>query len=507
MASSNSNVTAVHISLIVFVMLTLILAVLSFLGFRDLSDKQDELIQTKKDLAVQEKSARDFDDDVQALIAIIGHEGNIGLREPGPNTVLAKMDLDLKNVAQSDATQETLKNALNDLRNRLETKSQEANKNEEIINDEQAARKRQKSEFEEKLKVAQEAQKAAEAHRDEIENSLKEILNQRDIELKDVNKKFRNLLAEYQQDKETWAEEKKQLDYDITLLNGANNRLREENDRLTLVSFEKPDGLINTVDHSSGLVWINLGSEDNLPVRLTFSVYNRAHHGVGRGLEDLKGAIEITRVLGPHLAQARILDRNSFNPITQNDPIYTPLWSPGRIESFAFIGNLDFDNDGLSDRARMKQLVTTSGAKITTEVDDEGNRIGKPIGVETKYLVVGELPDPADEADAEKRAIKMQILEHFTDMEKEARIQGVRKINLSDFLSHIGYKPKRRFWAPGMKIPWRLKGGAHSASVNQTLGNRASSGQVSGAFGKKRLTPKTSSGQTSKIFRGARGGY
>ncbi|MCH7988418.1 MAG: hypothetical protein IID46_04615 [Planctomycetes bacterium] len=508
MASSNSNITGVHISLIVFVMLTLILAVLSFVEFRDLSTKQTSLDKAKADQAIAEKANSNLDDEVQALKEKIGHmDENVGVGEPGADTVLGKSSADLQNVAQPGATQASYAPALNDLRNRLETQTQEANKNQQIINDEQAERARQRSEFDGKLKVAQDAQKAAEAGRAKDAADQQEIRKQINDELAAVDAKYRRLQSDYQQDKETWDNEKKQLDYDLTLLTSANDRLWDEINRITKVSFEKPDGLINTVDHSSGLVWINLGSEDNLPKRLTFSVYNRAHHGVGRGLDDLKGAIEVTRVLGPHLAQARILGRDSFNPITQNDPIYTPLWSPGRVESFAFVGILDFDNDGLSDRARMKELVAASGAKITTEVDDEGNRTGKTIGVETKYLVVGELPDPAEEADAEKRANQFQVLEHFTDMEKEARIQGVRKISLSDFLSHIGYKPKRRFWAPGMQIPWRLKGGAQSSSVNQTLGNRASSGQVSGAYGKRLLTPKTSSGQTSKIFRGARGGY
>ena len=42
MASSNRNITGVDISLIVFVSLTLILAVLSYLGFSDLGDAQSD---------------------------------------------------------------------------------------------------------------------------------------------------------------------------------------------------------------------------------------------------------------------------------------------------------------------------------------------------------------------------------------------------------------------------------------------------------------------------------
>jgi len=50
--------------------------------------------------------------------------------------------------------------------------------------------------------------------------------------------------------------------------------------------------------------------------------------------------------------------------------------------------------------------------------------------------------------------------------------------------------------------PFNLKSGARSTAVSETGGNRESSGQVSGLFGRsKRLKQKASSGQTAPLYR------
>jgi hypothetical protein len=194
--------------------------------------------------------------------------------------------------------------------------------------------------------------------------------------------------------------------------------------------------------------------------------------------------------------------------MSQGDPIYTPLWSPGRTEFFSFAGFIDLDGDGHSDRELLHELIGAAGGKIDNEVDDEGNRKGERITVQTKFLVVGRLPDPSLTADAEEKDTYFQILKHFEDMESEARRQGVRQINLGDFLSFIGYKPSQRLWHPGEGSPYKLKSGSRSTSVRATIGNRESSGRTAGVYSRsKRLKQPTSSGQTSGAFRGgSRGG-
>ena len=74
------------------------------------------------------------------------------------------------------------------------------------------------------------------------------------------------------------------------------------------------------------------------------------------------------------MAEARITRDRISDPIVKGDEIYTPLWSPGRKEKFAFVGLFDLDNDGINDRDVLHDLVAASGGEIVDEVDDKGVR-------------------------------------------------------------------------------------------------------------------------------------
>ena len=88
-------------------------------------------------------------------------------------------------------------------------------------------------------------------------------------------------------------------------------------------------------------------------------------------------------------------------------------------------------------------------------------------------------------------------------MVAEARETAVRRINLSDFLAHIGYVPRRRLFVPGLvDRPFNLKSGATSGSVGGNIGDRASSGKVSSLFTRSKRLKKqpVSTGKTSGRF-------
>ena len=64
---------------------------------------------------------------------------------------------------------------------------------------------------------------------------------------------------------------------------------------------------------------------------------------VVKDVKNPKAAIEVTRIVGPHLSGARILNHDPKRPIAKGDFVYTPLWKPGRIEKYSFVGFIDFD--------------------------------------------------------------------------------------------------------------------------------------------------------------------
>ena len=181
-----------------------------------------------------------------------------------------------------------------------------------------------------------------------------------------------------------------------------------------------------------------------------------------------------------------------------------------RKENFSFVGIIDLDGDGKSDRQKLHELVSGAGATIDNEVDDDGKRIrymkfpnefidhgeGVPgIDVNTKFLVIGEIPDIALAVKDEDKARIGLILKHRKILGDEAKQQGVRVVNLNDFLSWIGYQPQRRLFVPGAEKGYKLKAGGREPPVDKV------SGQVSGAInGNKRIKPSTSGGQNSPLF-------
>jgi hypothetical protein len=276
--------------------------------------------------------------------------------------------------------------------------------------------------------------------------------------------------------------------------------LRADKERKEKPSFEVPSGKIQLVDMDTQLVWINRGEADSLRKGTTFSVYKQVNKGVARGMEDIKGSIEVTRVggdLGPHQAEARITRSKITEPIVPGDPIYTPLWRPGLKEKFAFVGLIDLDNDGVSDRDVLHELVEASNGQIVDEVDDKGDRhpAAGNITVATKFLVIGKIPDFATVKPDEAAAAK-KINELKTKMVTEAQENGVRYISMEDFLNYIGYDAGRRVWRPGVTAKWNLRSGGEGnvARPGPTGSSQESGGTVSGAYSGKGNPMRESSG-------------
>lgn len=505
--ASASKPTAVHFWLIVFVILTLIMGVLWYVTYRDYTETAAQLQQSQQEASSNQKASRDYLEQIDRLKKVIGHEfENVGLdEEDNPNTVLGAMQQDMRQNGGTLA-QPTFSATIVKLRQELNSTTKTNNSLQAKLNDQQQEILGLRNEYQAKVDQYEQAKNQAEATlRDRISNQ-EEALTSKDKMIDELRTSYSQLQVESEQAREAHATELNQKNQQLADLTRINDNLRHRLDEATKFSFEVPDGLIRMVDHVNNLVWINLGEADNLRPRTSFSVYGKSHHGVGRGPEEIKGAIEVTRVIGPHLAEARILKSDSYRPMTSGDPVYTPLWSPGQVERFSIVGLIDFDDNGISDRQQLHELIEAAGGTIDNEVDDQGNLTGKGITVATKFLVRGEIPDytqsTPDKQDAHKK-----INTHFKEMYEQALQRGVRIVRLNDFLAYIGYKPSQRLWRPGESTRYTLKYGSRSTGVDQNATGRTSSGQVSELYGPSgRLKPPTSTGQTSGSAQ-RRGGY
>ena len=196
-------------------------------------------------------------------------------------------------------------------------------------------------------------------------------------------------------------------------------------------SFEVPDGRIAWVNQD-GTVWINLGSADALRRQITFSVFDADKQDPAK--TEQKGSIEVTKVLGEHMAEAHITMDDARNPILTGDQIYSQVWHRGKKLRFALSGIVDLDGDGRNDMKMARDLIELNGGVVDAYLADDGTVKGE-ITVNTRYLVLGEFPQEATQA-------PMQV--GWEKMSTDAKTNGVEVITLDKFLNQIGYAPDDR---------------------------------------------------------------
>lgn len=505
--------TAVHFSLIIFVMLFIITTVVAYMKMNEARELRVQLTDAKDDQQKQKNEALNSTKEVNALKSKIGYaDSEVGVQDPTqPETVLHKMNEDIKNYSLTTPENYTI--ALREVREALQTARDNYSKEQATTRQLNETIATLKDSYDDKVRTAEAERAAAVQARMDAEKEHSQALAAKQQEYDDLNSEHQKLKVAMRNAQDAHEEAIAQKEDRISDLVSINNILQDRIKNATRTSFERPDGLVRWVDNSTHMVWINLGSADNLTKRTSFSVYRQGNRGVGvdskataKGPEDMKGAIEVTKILGPHMAEARIIDEDYYNPIAEGDPVYTPIWSPNQKESFAFVGKIDLDDDGRSDRELLHDLLASANANVQIEVDDEGNRTGGKINERTKFLVVGELPSLEELADEEDKDQAMKVLEEHKALKDEARLQGVRVVTLNDFLAFIGYTPRQRVFRPGDQRPFALRNGSRSTATSETVGrNRVSSGQTSGLYSRsKRLRQPTSTGQTSGAYGGSR---
>ncbi|MDR2755844.1 MAG: hypothetical protein LBC20_09075 [Planctomycetaceae bacterium] len=323
------------------------------------------------------------------------------------------------------------------------------------------------------------------------------------------------------------------------------NELANVLEDLRRTNFEHPDGKIISVSQQSGSVFVNLGSEDGLMTRMTFSVYSPSITGISFGNADperemvicevckreqslnaSKASIEIIRILGPHKAEGRILDDVLTNPIVAGDVVYTPIWKPGQKQHFALASGMRISGIGQrdsgprqSDLKEVIRLIRANGGEIDSYISDgdEEHPRGEVVGNitrDTTFIVLGDLNDDDNQDQV--------MMESQSKMLKTAEQYAVKKINLRELLSRMGWKnvtPVRGFGntlvesdlaivptgehrtSTGIVSPiYQKRNDAARISVTDRT-SRPSTGIVSGLYSNSNTQPVRSTGQTSELFK------
>jgi hypothetical protein len=405
MAAPRTVVQSLTIALIVFVTLTFILAVTTYLGFtgkfdseKQMKAEQDKAAEVSGKLAEQEKNN-------QVLMDAIG----IAMTDPADPSKLNPSEAiqtwftqrfgDFKEDPQSyEKLAEWLQQAVREKDSQYEKllveKTNEINS---LKNDIQKGEARNQ-EFEKSLQAAN--QKATDA-----EKSYGEFRSTNEKEKEQLNGKYQAELKKTEQlnliEQEVARAEdlvsarrvddfkatstKERVDIILMELRERERAINRSNELLAKLRVADPaiqqtiaDAVPqdDRVDHFDGRV-VSVNSSDRTALILCDST-----RGLRPGLvlfvydpddprpqvTERKGTVEVMAVESPTLVRARIRRDSVGDPILPGDGVATSLWEGGTQFTAVIVGFVQIDRDAGEDAARLKELIEGVGGRVETSV-------------------------------------------------------------------------------------------------------------------------------------------
>lgn len=412
-----------QIALIIFVILSLLLGVTTYLFFRQYTEAAQQAQQSIEREQQTSQSLNALQRDFNTLKELAGFDPTTEITAISED---AQRDLEIYG-ADLEAENRSYRTVVTHLWQTLQEKNATLAQTQQQLRDAQTT-------------IAQlEASKAPlieaqEQRADQAESQLAQRTDQFTQDLNEANQANQDLLAQVEKTRteteEKLADMQAQLQQAGTRMQTLSNLLSARTETIQKMKnpeFETADGNIQWVDQRLGLVWINLGEADGLTQQTVFSVYPSNTYDVTAAKP--KGSVEVIRIHGPRLSEARIVEDVVSDPILPGDKVDTLIWDPGDRRRFALLNFVDMDGDGKSDQQELINIIRTSGGVVDAYIDDQGNRHGE-VTADTDLLVIGD--EPPDDTPADVINARSQFL-------REAEDLAVQKISVRDLLRRIGY--------------------------------------------------------------------
>lgn len=275
---------------------------------------------------------------------------------------------------------------------------------------------------------ARQAQKQAEDNRDNVQRKLdnemklftedRARMNKEKEEARDMQATASRKLTAFMN---TAKAEQAKLTQKASKLTFTIEDQRKQLNKLRSDRFESVQGNIRYVMRGGKVCTINLGAADALRPGVTFGVIDQDE----TRLQDakVKATIQVTKIRGPHLAEARVVAIPSIErPIIEGDKIYSPFWAPGAKVRIALAGDIDIDGDKRPDNEQIEGMIKSAGAVVAATLASDGSVTGK-LDASIRFLVVGRDPTISNSGDnvSDERAAQItrqmgQIRERATEL-------------------------------------------------------------------------------------------
>jgi hypothetical protein len=339
---------------------------------------------------------------------------------PGAISTIESYDNKLK---QKQELAEQLTSQLNDLNNEYDLARQGAMQREEEL----------------RTQIRTEQEKA-----DSVQQSYNQL---RELMDKKATEQVQTLIQQKDEAVEEKNKTKQELQAALSKLTITQNRLEEALSRLEIlkprpkedIAAYKPDGHIISIETSTNIVFIDIGSEDKVYPGLTFSVYDRNAPVPADGTS--KAEIEVFNV-DKNTATARINKSSKKNPIAEGDVIINLIWDSKATNRFVVAGEFDYDGDG--------NIDSDGAAKIKQLIENWGGKVEDVVTIDTDFVVLGAPPQvkkkpTLDEIEADPMAndkyeASLKASEQYQEVKNQAKDLYIPVFGVKRFLSFIGYE-------------------------------------------------------------------
>jgi hypothetical protein len=437
-----------QIAVISFAMLTIILAITTYVFFAQSATAQKDLDTARKSLADQKTQSDKLLGRVTAMRYVLGVDGvaksDVDLLkskagdDPEIKEILDNFDVDIALVGEQVASKGTrsYRTITSDLLAALNLKNSSAA---DAIDKSRDVQKRMDKAVEDAVARAQAAEesqsKAAADYKKESEAYAADRVKAEErnttfnTQISTITSSGKSQVQKVIEEKELYAKQVTQLTETVRRLQDRLAQTEREMGKASI--FENPDGRIKLVNQRQRLVWLDVGRADGLVRQTTFSVYDHNENGVSNAKP--KARVEVVS-LTDHQAEARILEDTPSNPIIAGDVIHTPTWSPGQKVHFALAMKMDINKDGIDDYDMVKSIIQMNGGVIDAELRPDGTPFGK-ITDNTRYFVQGERPSESSSEELRKQ---------YNALDEERERLGVEKISVEKLLNMMGWKAEER---------------------------------------------------------------
>jgi len=446
------------IALIVFVMLSFILAVTTYLFFKRSTDAETASAQASTEAQKARADMQRAADDRSKLLAILGFPVDKPVAEVEDATnaafttkfgdyreeskeyvklsdwllgaVKSKDEANKTLQAEKRATEDALNKQLQQAKDSLDAFEKKYRDLEATLADERSKFNQGREQYEELTSQLQEALRTANEASERMNLLVEEIGKGEPVVSVDRQAKYRTLTAENQvtqlfdelRERERVIARQNELLGDLRV---ADKSIQD----MVLAATPKDDridgfdGQVISVDERQGTVAIDVGSTQGLRTGTVFNIYDprdpRPQYG------SKKAVVEVQAIEGPSVARARVRHDSSRDPIVAGDGVATSLWSPGRGFEAVFVGYAQIDRDGGQDIDDLARLVERAGGRVEPSVSPDTTVL---VDAGLPRIFGGERPAgwrPADETRRER-------------MLKEAQRLKIRIVSVDTFLDMMG---------------------------------------------------------------------